>query len=317
MIAILIAIINCFLLSSLINPLLIKNNITYIFLLISILNILPFVSFFKHPINGAMRLINFFNFIFQPSELLKFAYIANLSFIFDFYYDQINYVFTIVSIYYISTTFILINQSDFGTIIILSSITFILLWNFLYHKKILLYGFIFFILLILLLIIIKPYRIIRFISFLDPWIDPLGKSFQIIQSFIAINNGGLFGLGLGKSKQKNLFLPMCHTDFIFSIIIEEIGLILSILLIILIFKFALILTNIAIESNNRYTKNYLFGISFLIIFQTIINISASTGLLPTKGIGLPFISYGMSSTIGLSIIIGYALGLIKNQKNFK
>jgi cell division protein FtsW len=289
-----------------------KKQAVSIFFFIVFLNILPFFPFIKYPINGAMRWVSFYGIIFQPSELLKFSFFLNLSFIFSFYQDQIQYILSLIFFYFLLTTIILINQSDFGLIVIFSIITFILLWNFLYNKKILFYGSIFIFLLVIILIIIKPYRILRLLSYLNPWTDPLGRGFQIIQSHIAIANGKFWGLGLGLSKQKNLFLPMAHTDFIFSIIIEEIGLIGGFFILYLLFKFSFFFIKESSQTTNIFKKNYLLCTGLLIIIQTCINVGAATAILPTKGIGLPLISYGMSSILSFSILIGIALSMIKN-----
>ena len=292
----------------------IKKYSQKIFLCMLVLNLLPFIPLVKHPINGAMRWISLFGIIFQPSELLKFSYFLNISFIFHFYQDQIQYTLSLILFYFLLVATILINQSDFGLIIILSAITFILLWHFLYHKKILLYGFLCLTILLIIFIIIKPYRIIRLITYLNPWNDPLGKGFQIIQSHIAITNGQYLGMGLGKSTQKNLFLPMAHTDFIFSIIIEEIGLIGGMLILYLLFNFSYIFIISSQKTKDIFKQNYLLTTGLLIIMQTSINIGAATAILPTKGIGLPFISYGMSSIISFGILIGIALAMIKDEQ---
>lgn len=284
-----------------------------IFFFIFLLNILPFIPFIKHPINGAMRWISLLGITFQPSELLKFSYFLYISFLFNFYQDQIHYVLSLILFNFLLVTAILINQSDFGLIIIFSLITFILLWNFLYNKKILLYGSALLSVLLITFIIIKPYRILRLITYLNPWDDPLGRGFQIIQSHIAIANGNMFGLGLGGSKQKNLFLPMSHTDFIFSIIIEEIGLLGGFFILYLLLRFSFFFIKNSTQTKDIFKKNYLLCTGLLIIIQTCINVGAATALLPTKGIGLPFISYGMSSIIGFSFLIGIALAMIKDN----
>ncbi len=292
----------------------IKKQSRKIFNAILFLNLLPFLPTIKHPINGAMRWISLLGIVFQPSELLKFSYFLNISFIFYFYKDQIHYTLSLILFYFIITTIILINQSDFGLIIIFSCITFILLWHFLYNKKILLYCFISIITLIIILILIKPYRIFRLMTYLNPWDDPIGKGYQIIQSQIAINNSNIYGLGLSNSRQKNLFLPMPHTDFIFSIIVEEIGIAGSFLILFLLFKLSYLLIKSSEITQDTFNKYFLLSSGLLIIIQTSINIGASTALLPTKGIGLPFISYGMSSIISFSILIGLGLAIVKNQQ---
>jgi len=163
------------------------------------------------------------------------------------------------------------------------------------------------------LIIIAPYRLQRILSFLDPWSDPLGSGFQIIQSLYAIGPGGLLGLGLGNSIQKHFYLPEPQTDFIFSIISEEFGfmgvLIVSILFITIItrgFK-------IAMNAQDYFSKYLAFGITFGLAFQTLLNLMVVVGLIPVTGVTLPFLSYGGSSLLISCISIGILLNISKYQ----
>ena len=163
------------------------------------------------------------------------------------------------------------------------------------------------------LIIAAPYRIKRIVSFINPWTDPLGSGFQSIQSLYAIGPGGLLGMGLFNSVQKHFYLPEPQTDFIFSIISEELGilgiLIVSILFI-SIFKRCI---KIAINCNNLFGKYLVFGITFQIAFQTILNLSVVVGLVPITGVTLPFLSYGGSSLLITMISIGIILNVSKNN----
>lgn len=161
------------------------------------------------------------------------------------------------------------------------------------------------------LIIIAPYRMQRIISFLNPWSDPLGSGFQIIQSLYAIGPGGLLGLGLGNSIQKHFYLPEPQTDFIFSIISEEFGfmgvLIISTLFITIIisgFK-------IAMNCEDKFGKYLAFGITFGLAFQTLLNLMVVTGLIPVTGVTLPFLSYGGSSLLISLISMGVLLNISK------
>jgi cell division protein FtsW len=289
----------------------IKKYFFYIYGIILCLNILPFIPFIKYPINGAHRWISLCGIIFQPSELLKMGYLFYNAFLVYFYYDQIKYVLLFVFLNLSFVVGILGLQSDFGLIILFSSITFLLLWEYLYHKKIFLYFLLCGMIIFVLLIYWKPYRVARIMTFIDPWHDPLGKGFQIIQSLIAIYNGGMSGVGLGLSRQKRLFLPMSHTDFIFSIVVEECGAIGAwfFLLILIYFPYQIIQSRNLL--NDTWSRNYVISVGLLIIFQIIVNVSASIALLPTKGIGLPLISYGMSSVIGFSLLVGLALNVLK------
>jgi cell division protein FtsW len=165
-----------------------------------------------------------------------------------------------------------------------------------------------------ILILSAPYRRARIIAFLNPWADPKGSGFQIIQSQIALASGSIFGVGLGKSLQKLFFLPAAHTDFIFSIIAEELGLIgaasVIILFIVFIFQSARIAKN-AIDSFGYYLA---LGTISMIGFEVIVNIGVSLGNLPTKGLPLPFISYGGSSLVFDMLSVGLLLNVSRTRE---
>ena len=167
---------------------------------------------------------------------------------------------------------------------------------------------------IIILILIAPYRMDRITSFLDPWTDPLGSGFQAIQSLYAIGPGGLLGFGFLKSRQKHFYLPEPQTDFIFSIITEEFGFIGALILISLFaFLFYLLITS-SIKTKDLFGKYLSFGLTFLLMFQTLLNLSVVVGLIPIKlvtGVTLPFISYGGSSLITSMISIGIMLNIFK------
>ncbi len=141
------------------------------------------------------------------------------------------------------------------------------------------------------------YRLRRIASYLDPWSDTQGAGFQIIQSFLALGSGGIFGLGLGCSKQKLFYLPQAHTDFIFSIIGEEAGLIGTLSVIVLFVMFVWFGIQISIKSKDLFGRFLSLGITTSIGLKAVINIAVSTGAIPTKGLPLPFISYGGTALI--------------------
>ena len=160
-----------------------------------------------------------------------------------------------------------------------------------------------------------PYRLQRIVTFLKPWEDPQGSGFQLIQSFISLGSGGLFGVGLGGSRQKLFFLPQSHTDFIYSIIGEELGLIgtTSILLLFaLLVWFAL---KISLKLKEVFASRVVFGISIMIAFEAIVNIGVSAGAVPTKGLPLPFISYGGSSLVMHFAAIGILLNMARKMES--
>jgi cell division protein FtsW len=152
------------------------------------------------------------------------------------------------------------------------------------------------------------YRARRIFSFLDPWADPHGSGHQIIQSFLAFGSGGIFGRGLGEGRQKLLFLPERHSDFIYAVIGEELGLI-GALAVLALFLFLLWRgVRIALAAGERFSRLLAFGITLLVCLQALMNMAVVTGMFPTKGIALPLVSYGGSSLV---ITLG-ALGVLLN-----
>ena len=167
---------------------------------------------------------------------------------------------------------------------------------------------------VVVLIIIAPYRMERIVSFLNPWSDPLGSGFQIIQSMYAIGPGGLLGLGFGNSIQKHFYLPEPQTDFIFSIISEEFGfmgiLIVSSLFITIIYQGI----KISMKCEDAFGKYLAFGITFSLAFQTLLNLMVVVGLIPVTGVTLPFLSYGGSSLLITLLSMGILLNISKSTR---
>jgi cell division protein FtsW len=164
------------------------------------------------------------------------------------------------------------------------------------------------------LILSAPYRMERITSFLDPWQDPLGSGFQMIQSLYAIGPGGLFGLGLGQSRQKFFYLPEPQTDFIFAILSEELGFIGGSLVLLL---FSLLLwrgIRIALGAPDLYGSFLAVGIIAMVAIQVMINIGVVTGLMPVTGITLPFLSYGGSSLTLMLMAIGVLLNISRYSR---
>jgi cell division protein FtsW len=161
------------------------------------------------------------------------------------------------------------------------------------------------------LIFSVPYRRMRIMAFLNPWLDPKGSGFQVIQSQVALGSGGIFGVGLGQSRQKLFYLPAAHTDFIFSIIGEELGLIGTIGIIILFMIF--IHQGFKILKNSADKFGYFLGLGLILIisFKAVVNIGVSCGVFPTKGLPLSFISYGGSSFVFDMVSVGILLNIAR------
>ena len=151
-------------------------------------------------------------------------------------------------------------------------------------------------------------------AFLDPWQDSQGIGFQLSQSQIALGSGGLFGVGLGKSVQKLFYLPAAHTDFILSIIGEELGLLGTLTVVVLFIYFVLQGARIAKRTNDPFGYFLSTGIIALIGLQATVNVGVSIGALPTKGLPLPFISYGGSALIFNMIAVGLLLNISRTQE---
>ena len=166
---------------------------------------------------------------------------------------------------------------------------------------------------IVALIIAAPYRMARIISFLNPWSDPLGSGYQIIQSLYAIGPGGLLGLGFLKSRQKHFYLPEPQTDFIFSIISEEFGFLGVIIVCSFFFFIFYRMLKIALSSNDLFKKYLVFGLAFGIFIQAALNLAVVVGLIPVTGVTLPFFSYGGSSLLISMICIGLVLNVSREN----
>lgn len=293
------------------------QKLSPLFLLITIgITSLTLFSSLSSTIHGSSRWFRIGGFSFQPSEILKVAFVLYLAMFLDKRANKRkitlrDYVplFTLLGI----SSVILLLQPDFGTTVTLFATTFILLFVASFPLKHILLALGSVIPVAIALVIAKPYRLQRVLTFLNPWRDPKGAGFQIIQSLIAIGSGGFWGVGIGQSKQKFFYLPMQHTDFIFSIIAEETGFLGSIILISL---FGLLLyfgMRIAILQSDPFKFFTITGCTILITMQVVINIGVASGLLPTKGMGLPFISYGNTGLIANILMIGLVVRMARKD----
>jgi cell division protein FtsW len=164
------------------------------------------------------------------------------------------------------------------------------------------------------LIIRVPYRLSRLEAYLNPWEDPQGSGFQIIQSFLAFASGGIHGVGLGQSTQKLFYLPSSHNDFILAVIGEELGLIGIMIVIALYVLFFLCCIRMARRTEQPFEKLLITSITLLIILQTVFHMMVATGLVPTKGLPLPFISYGGSSIVVNLIAVGILIAVDRRKR---
>ena len=291
-----------------------SNKILLISLILLVLVLIPGIGQVR---NGSRSWFGIGSFGFQPSEIAKIALIIFVSKYLANNEKEVKSitkgVFPILLVIFLFFGLIML-EPDFGTGMVIVATLFVML--FASNIKLSFFGYLIVlgIVGIVGLIIMAPYRMARIVSFINPWVDPLGSGFQIIQSLYAISPSGLFGRGLGNSIQKHFYLPEPQTDFIFAIISEELGIlgiiILSILFLVL-FSSSL---KISFNSNNLFAKYLSFGLIIGIMLQTILNICVVIGLVPVTGVTLPFISYGGSSLLVSMISVGIILNIDKDIK---
>lgn len=289
-------------------------NSNKIFLAAIILLILVLIPGIGTVRNGSRSWFGIGSFGVQPSEFMKIAMIIFVSkYLSKNNYSLKNNVLPILIVLLVVFGLIML-QPDFGTgtIIVMTVI------GLLFVSGVSMKLFVKFAFLGLIgvagLIIAAPYRLTRILSFLDPWSDPLGSGFQIIQSLYAIGPGGILGFGLFNSRQKHFYLPEPQTDFIFSIITEELGFLGALIVISLFIVIILNSLKTARNTNDLFGKYLAFGISFQIAFQTILNLMVVTGLIPVTGVTLPFLSYGGSSLLITLLEFSIILNISRYQK---
>lgn len=289
-------------------PMAIWQRYSNIMLLISIMMLLVVLAV-GSSVNGASRWISLGPLRIQPAELSKlslFCYLASY---------LVRKVEEVRSNFWgfckpmgvmVILAVLLLAQPDLGTVVVLFITTLAMLflagakmWQFL---AIIGSG----VLAVCLLIIAEPYRMRRVTSFWNPWADPFGSGYQLTQSLMAFGRGEFWGQGLGNSVQKLEYLPEAHTDFIFSILGEELGYIGVVLALLMVFFVAFRAMSIgrrALEIDQRFSGFLACSIGIWFSFQALVNVGAAAGMLPTKGLTLPLISYGGSSLIIMSTAI--------------
>ena len=292
----------------------INKTSLFTFLVTLFLTALPFLSLFTRQIHGSKRWLNLFGFIFQPSEILKISTIVYAaSFLSRKQEERESFIkgYLPLLVVLMMVSIVLLKQPDFGCTVTILATVFIMLFIAKMNMKYLIILGSFAIPAAGILAYTQAYRWKRILIYLDPWKDPQGAGFQVIQSLIAIGSGGMWGTGIAQSKQKFFYLPMQHTDFIFAIIAEEIGFIGTTFLITLFALFLYFGFKLSWHLKNLFSVYLIQGLTVLITLQSLINIFVSTGLAPTKGIGLPFISYG-NTALACNMLIA---GLIVNAAN--
>lgn len=266
-----------------------------LFLLLAVL--VPGVG---HKVSGARRWFRLGWISIQPSELAQLAIMLYLGDLLTRKRGQIQNFFTGVlpAMIVLGVTLALILiEPDLGSAVAIGVVALLILFiagirggmigSFGLAAVPLLFG----------LILLKPYRVRRVLAYLNPWADPEGAGFQLIQSLVALGSGGLFGLGLGESRQKLFYLPAAHTDFIFSVIGEELGLVGATLVLLVMIVFVWYGIRLALRAPDGFGLLTGLGIVFLMALEALVHVGVTTGAIPTKGLPFPFISYGGSALI--------------------
>ena len=274
-----------------------------------VLVLLPFLG---TQVNGARRWFRLAGFSIQPGEIAKLAVVLYLaSFLVRKEQDLAMFTRGVLAPMAVVGLFagLLLLEPDMGTAVVLTLVLFGLLFlggarlpHLLVLGLVLLAA-------AYMLIMQSDYRRRRLLNFLDPWKDSADTGFQLTQSFVALGNGGWFGVGLGEGRQKLFFLPEAHTDFVLALVGEELGFLGTGLLIAL---FAILIVKgfkIAGQAPDAFGRHLACGITLLVGIQVLINMSVVSGLLPTKGLTLPFVSYGGSSLIVSLVAMGILLSI--------
>lgn len=289
-----------------------SNNILFICFILLVLVLIPGIGKVR---NGSRSWFGIGPLGIQPSEFAKLGliiytskYLSSNDKIIKNIKTGLLPLFTIILIF----ALLIMLEPDFGTMMVIILTLSVLIYisgpNLKFFIKLGLIG----LLAITGLIIIAPYRMKRIVSFLNPWSDPLGSGFQVIQSLYAISPFSLLGTGFNSSVQKNFYLPEPQTDFIFSIIAEEFGIVGS-LFVITCFAYIFYRSiKISLKQTDLFKKYLSFGLSFGIILQASLNLAVVTNLIPCTGITLPFLSYGGSSLLISMISIGLILNISRN-----
>lgn len=264
-------------------------------------------------INGSTRWLRFGAFNLQPSEFMKLImviYVAGYLVRRQEHLREFVPGIVMISMVVAMVGVLLLQEPDLGTLAVISATVFSMLFlagirfsHFILVAGIGIGG-------MAILTLVSPYRFQRVTGFIDPWADPFNTGFQLVQALIAFGRGELLGVGIGASVQKLSYLPAAHTDFILAVLAEELGfagVVLVIALFSLIVYRALKLSNLAEQHGKVYAARLAQGVALLIGWQAAINMAVNMGLLPTKGLTLPFMSYGGSSLVATCFAVGLLL----------
>jgi len=267
---------------------------------------------FSAPVNGTRRWFGFGGIGIQPSELAKLAVIIFIASTLDrrmSRIDEVAYSLSPVAIVVSVVVGLILLEPDFGSAMALVLVVMAMVFAAGLAYRYLLGAALAALPLLFLVLVGAQYRRRRLLAFLNPWDDPLGSGFQIIQSLIAVGTGGIFGRGLMGGRQKLFYLPEPHTDFIYAVISEELGLVGATVVVVCFCVIAWRGLRVAMRAPDRFGSFLALGITTMVAVQAFINISVVLGLMPTKGIPLPLVSAGGSSLLINLLAVGMLLNV--------
>lgn len=280
---------------------------------------MTYMGRFGHNAGGATRWLKFGGFLFQPSELAKITVAIYFAHLLAKFKEQ---DFPIKRWFFYAIPIVVLlglifKQPDMGTTVLVSTMMFamsfiagirlIYLFGFLGTGAV---AFTF-------AMLHSEYRRRRFFAFLNPWADPQGTGFQTIQSFLSFHSGKLFGTGLGNGNSKLFFLPEVHTDFIFALIGEELGFAGAVFILLLFIYLTYLLFKVCFKASSQFGMLLAFAIAFSLAMQVAVNLGGVTGILPVKGLPLPFISWGRSALIVNLCMVGVLMSILRHSTETK
>lgn len=290
---------------------LLRNRwIIYGLLLLTLLLLLSVFAF--SPVNGARRWIKFGGFSAQPSEIAKLSLVLFLGYFLDKRAGKEgNFWTTFLPCVVVTSVLagLVVKEPDLGTALMLAIICAAIMFAAGVRPRHLVYASVPALLFVGKMVIFTPFRWRRMASFIDPWADPQGTGYQVVQSLIAVGSGGMHGLGFAQGRQKMLFLPFAHSDFIFAVVSEELGLVGAVIVVVVFAVFLWRGMRAALRAPDRFGMLVGIGVVVGIVAQALLNMSVVLALVPTKGIPLPFISYGGSSLVPTLVGVGILLNI--------
>ena len=292
------------------------RNDTFVWALVGLVSVTLVAVLFSSPVNGTRRWFGFGGLGIQPSEFAKLVCVLFTALILErrmHRIDELSYSLLPIGLVVGAMTILILLQPDFGTAIALLMIVAIMIFSAGLHYRYFFGALLVMVPAIYLVLVSAPYRRRRLLAFWDPWADPLGDGFQIIQSLIAVGTGGLFGRGLMEGVQKLFYLPEPHTDFIFAVIGEELGLIGATATLACFCLIAWRGVRITMRAPDSFGSFVALGLTTMIVVQAFVNMSVVLGLMPTKGIPLPFVSAGGSSLLISLLGMGVLLNISQHE----